>query len=65
MELKLFHDEKENIYYLFLPAYVDKGQVEIIKPDGFEVDFSKNGIHYGERLAALPLREPVTMTVSR
>ncbi len=65
IELKLFHDEKENIYYLFLPAYVDKGQVEISKPDGFEVDFSKDGMQYGERLAALPLRESVTMTVSR
>ncbi|MCD8304710.1 MAG: hypothetical protein LUC86_07800, partial [Prevotellaceae bacterium] len=39
MELRLFHDEKDDIYYLFLPAYASKGQVEIDKPEGVAVRF--------------------------
>ncbi|MCD8304266.1 MAG: hypothetical protein LUC86_05510, partial [Prevotellaceae bacterium] len=28
MELRLFHDESDDVYYLFLPAYVSEEQVE-------------------------------------
>ncbi len=64
MDLKLFHDEKDDIYYLFIPAYVDKGHISINKPDDVSVRLVANGQDCGTSLANLPLNEPVEFIIS-
>ncbi len=64
MEIKPFYDEVDDIYYLFLPAYVSKEQVEIAMPEDASIHFSANGQDYGSSLAHLPLQEPVELSIS-
>ncbi len=64
MDIKPFHDEVDNVYYLFLPAYVNKEKVDVTMPEDVSIHFSANGQDYGSSLARLPLQEPVELSIS-
>ncbi len=64
MDIEPFHDEVDDVYYLFLPAYVSKEQVDITMPEDASIHFSANGQDYGSSLARLPLQEPVELSIS-
>ncbi len=63
LTIEPYYDETDDMYYLFLPAYVSEGDIQI-KRDGFvQVNFADDNIDYGNSLGEVPLCEDVTLTI--
>lgn len=63
IELSLFYDETEEIYYLFLPSYAGTKDI-LAEHENVELGFEADGISYGDSIAALPLEQDIVMNVS-
>ncbi len=64
MIIKPFYDEKDDVYYLFLPAYAGLNKITITKPDDVSVDFATSERDYGSDFSELPLDEPISLTIA-
>lgn len=64
MTIKPFYDEKDDVYYLFLPAYAGLDKITITKPDDVSIDFATPERDYGSDLSELPLDEAVCLTIA-
>ncbi len=61
LEIELYYDSTDDIYYLFLPAYTDISAVEIKAPSNIRVSFGEGEYNFSN----LPLEEDINVTFTR